>query len=270
MKLIIEPGRAARNYWQDLWRFRELLYILAWRDIAVRYKQTAIGVAWAIVRPLTIVVGFLFFRRMAGASSQGLPDMLLVFAGALPWQFFSTALSECASSVVGNANLISKVYFPRIIIPMASVVTSAADFVVSLGLLLALMLWFGYAPGWRILFMPAIFLMLGALSLGAGLLLAALNVKYRDFRFIVPFIVQFGVFVSPVGFGLSDVPASWRLIYALNPMVGVIEWFRWACFGDAYPFDWRVSALSAVIAAAFMFAGVRYFRRVENHFADII
>ncbi|MCX7898803.1 MAG: ABC transporter permease [Methylocystis sp.] len=270
MKIIIEPDLSAQNYWRDIWRFRDLLYILAWRDVAVRYKQTIIGFAWAVVRPLMIVIGFVFFRRMANASEERLPEFLLVFAGALPWQFFASALSDCAGSVVGNANLISKVYFPRIIVPIASVIAGSADFVVSLALFLGLTLWHGYSPGWRFLHLPAIFLLLFSLSLGFGLIFAALNARYRDFRFIVPFIVQFGVFISPVGYGLGDVSPSWRLLYALNPMVGAIDWFRWASFGDVYPFDWRVAAISVTIAAISLAFGVSYFRRVENIFADII
>lgn len=270
MKLVIEPGRGSLNYWQDLWRFRELLYILVWRDIAVRYKQTLIGVAWAFVRPAVIVIGFLFFRRMAGAEPGAVPEALLVAAGALPWQFFSSALSDCASSVLGNSHLISKVYFPRIIVPAASVLTASVDFLVSFGLFLGLMLWFGYAPTWRLLLLPVIFVLLFVLSLGLGLLLAALNVKYRDFRFIVPFILQFGVFISPVGFGLADVPPVWRAVYALNPMVGLIDGFRWATLGGAYPLDGAALALSTFVAAALLFSGQAYFRRVETQFADII
>lgn len=270
MRLVIEPGRGALNYWQDVWRFRELLAILVWRDIAVRYKQTVIGVAWAFVRPAVIVIGFLFFRKMAGAQSQAIPDVLLVAAGALPWQLFSAALGDCASSVVGNASLIAKVYFPRIIVPIASVVTSSVDFLVSLALFLLLMLFYGVAPTWRLLFLPGVFALLFTLSLGLGLLLAALTVKYRDFRFIVPFIVQFGVFVSPVGFALTDVPARWRLLYALNPMVGIIDGFRWATLGGAYPLDVGALALSTCVTAAALYGGLRYFRRVEAQFADII
>lgn len=270
MKTIIEPGRAARNYWRDLWRFRELLYILAWRDIAVRYKQTALGVGWALARPVMVMFAFLFFRHMVGLNTQGAPEPMLVIAGVLPWQFFSSALSDASTSLVGNANLISKVYFPRLIIPCASVLTSFADFAVSLLLVLALMLWYGGASLSRLAFLPIFSLQLFALALGLGLLLAALNVKYRDFRYVAPFIVQFGIFVSPVGFSTADVPEGWRLLYALNPLAGAIDGFRWSILGDVAAIDWRVLAISLILTAATLAAGVRYFRRVENHFADVI
>ena len=192
MKLIIEPGRTAKNYWRDLWQYRELMYFLAWRDIAVRYKQTIIGVAWALIRPALTMLVFVGFRRMAGFPRVGVPEPILVFAAVLPWQFFSTALSESAGSLIGNANLISKVYFPRLIIPCAAVVTSLVDFLITLGLLAALMVWYGFMPGWQLGALPFFVLLAFGLSLGFGLLLAALNVEYRDFRYIVPFIVQFG------------------------------------------------------------------------------
>lgn len=270
MKTIIEPGRTAHNYWRDLWRFRELLYILAWRDIAVRYKQTVLGVGWALARPVMVMFAFLFFRHMVGLSTPGAPEPMLVIAGVMPWQFFSSALSDSSMSLVGNANLISKVYFPRLIIPCASVLTSLADFAVSLVLVLALMLWYGGLSQSRLALLPLFSLQLVALALGLGLLLAALNVKYRDFRYVAPFIVQFGVFVSPVGFSTADVPERWRLLYGLNPLAGAIDGFRWSILGEAAMIDGRVLALSSLMTVAILAAGARYFRRVENHFADVV
>ena len=227
-ELIIEPGRGERNYWRDLWRFRELLYFLAYRDLLVRYKQTVIGVAWALLRPALTMMIFVAFRRMTKlAASDVVPDALLVYSALLPWQFFSTALTEASASLIGNANLISKVYFPRLLVPAGAVVTSLVDFGVTLGLLAVLMLWYRFVPGWQILFLPILVVLTFGVSVGTGLLLAALNVEYRDFRYIVPFIVQFGLYISPVGFSSNVVPEEWRLLYSLNPMVGVIDGFRW-------------------------------------------
>ncbi len=258
MDLIIEAGRTERNYWRDLWRYRELFYFLAWRDILVRYKQTVIGVAWALVRPLvTMVVFTLIFSRVAKLPAPGAtPYPLLVFAALLPWQFFSTALSEASNSLVTNANLISKVYFPRLVVPAGSVIISFVDFLITLGLMAVLMLYFRFAPDWR--------------ALGVGLWLCALNVKYRDFRHIVPFIVQFGLYVSPVGFSSSVIPAKWRLIYSLNPMVGIIEGFRWSLLGGRMPLDWFAVMLSGGLVAILLATGIWYFRKVEKTFADVI
>ena len=270
MKLIIEPGRSAKNYWNDFWRYRELLYFLAWRDIAVRYKQTAIGVAWALIRPALTMVIFVGFRRMVGMPAGTVPDPLLVFAAVLPWQFFSTALSDASGSLVSNANLISKVYFPRLIIPCAAVVTSLVDFLITLGLLAVLMLWYRYLPGWQIVFLPLFLLLTFGLSFGFGLFLAALNVEYRDFRFIVPFVVQLGLFISPIAFSTSDVPENWRMLYALNPMVGVIDGFRWCVLGGHTPLDPQTFGLSLVVTILFLVLGIWYFRRMERGFADVI
>jgi len=270
--LVIEPGRADKNYWLDIWRYRELLYFLAWRDIAVRYKQTVIGVAWALIRPLITMLVFVGFRHMAGLSSSGggAPEPVLVLAAVLPWQLFSASLTDASASVIGNANLISKVYFPRLIIPGASIVTSIVDFLVALGMMLLLMVWYRVWPGVQILALPFFVLLAVALSLGAGLALAALNVKYRDFRYIVPFVVQFGLFVSPVAFKTSEVPEGIRWIVALNPLVGVIDGFRWSILGGAAPLDPSAVAISVVVAALMLWFGVWYFRRVERGFADAI
>jgi lipopolysaccharide transport system permease protein len=269
-KLIIAPGMTAKNYWRDLWHYRELLYFLAWRDIAVRYKQTAIGVAWALIRPALTMLVFVGFRRLVGLPSSAVPDPILVFAAVLPWQFFSSALSDSSSSLIGNANLISKIYFPRLIIPFAAVITSLVDFVVTLGLLALLMLWYGFAPGWQIIALPVLTLLAFGLSLGLGLLLAALNVEYRDFRYLVPFIVQFGLFVSPIAFSTADVPAQWRTLYALNPLVGIIDGFRWSLLGGRVPLDGAAVWVSSTVTAALIVLGVWYFRRMESSFADVI
>jgi lipopolysaccharide transport system permease protein len=270
MKVIIEPGRIGRNYWGDIWRYRELLYFLAWRDISVRYKQTLIGVAWALIRPAITMLVFVAFRRLAGFPSGGVPEPILVFAAVLPWQFFSTGLSESATSVIGNANLVSKIYFPRLIIPLAAVVTSLVDFLITLSLLVVLMLWYQFVPGWQMLLLPAFVVLAFALSIGSGLFLAALNVEYRDFRYVVPFIVQFGLFVSPVAFSTSDVPERWRLLYELNPVVGLIDGFRWSILGERVSLDFSSIAISVAITAAILYLGVWYYRRMERGFADVI
>ena len=211
MKIVIEPGRAAAHYWRDLWRYRELMSFLAWRDITVRYKQTAIGIVWAILRPALTMAVFVAFRRMAGLQQDAaVPDAVLVLAAVLPWQFFASALSESSTSLIGNTGLISKVYFPRLIIPISAIAAAFVDFLVTLVLLAVLMAWYGVAPDLRLLALPAFVLLAGGLSLGFGLLLAALTVTYRDFRYVVPFVVQLTLFVSPVAFATSQVPGRWR------------------------------------------------------------
>ena len=270
VKLIIEPGRGAANYWGDVWRYRELLYFLTWRDIAVRYKQTAIGVAWALLRPAITMTVFVLFRRLMGTPAAGVPEPVLVFAAVLPWQFFSSALAESSMSLVGNASLVSKVYFPRLLVPAAAVTAAFADFLITLALLAGLMAWYGVAPGWPVLFLPAFVLLAAALAFGAGLCLSALNVEYRDFRYLVPFIIQVALFVSPIAFLTANVPERWHSLYMLNPLVGVIDGFRWSILGEAFPVDGR--ALATAIGTAFLslMLGVWYFRRVERRFADVI
>lgn len=268
--IVLEAGRAARHYWRDLWLYRELMVFLAWRDLAVRYKQTSIGVAWALVRPALTMLVFVAFRRMAGLRDDGVPEPILVLAAVLPWQFFSNALSEASGSLVGNANLISKVYFPRLIIPCAAVVTSLVDFAITLAMLALLMLWYGYAPHGPMLALPLFVLLTFALSVGLGLFLTALNVEYRDFRYIVPFIVQFGLFISPVAFTTANVPERWRTLYAFNPLVGIIDGFRWCILGGNLPLDTSAVAISVVVTVTFLVLGVWYFRRVERSFADVI
>jgi lipopolysaccharide transport system permease protein len=268
VKLIIEPGRGAANYWSDLWRYRELLYFLAWRDIAVRYKQTAIGIAWALIRPLSTLVVFVAFRRLAGLEQSGVPDVLNVLAAVLPWQFFSSALLETSNSVIGNTALIAKVYFPRLLIPMAAVSTALVDFLVTFFLLALLLAWYGVAPGSALIALPVFVLLTAALALGLGLLMAALTVRYRDFRYVVPFVVQLGLFVSPVAFTTSQVPERWRALYALNPMAGIIDGFRWSIVGA--PLDFRTIGAAVVFSIAMVMVGTWYFRRTERGFADAI
>lgn len=270
-ELIIEAGRTESQYWKDLWRYRELFYFLAWRDILVRYKQTAIGIAWALIRPfLTMIVFTVVFGQLAKLPSQGVPYPILVFAGMLPWQFFSNALSECSGSLVGNANLISKVYFPRLIVPTSAVIVSFVDFMISGIILLGLMAWYSFVPDLRILTLPLFTLIACAASMGVGLWLAALTVQYRDFRFIVPFIVQFGLYISPVGFSSSIVPEQWRLIYSLNPMVSIIDGFRWAILGGESKLYLPGFSLSLAIVLLLLWSGIWYFRKMEKTFADVI
>jgi lipopolysaccharide transport system permease protein len=268
--LVIEPGLASRHYWGDLWRYRELMYFLAWRDVLVRYKQTALGITWALLRPVLTLLVFVGFRRVLGVNVHGLPEPILVLAAVLPWQLFSTALSECSVSLIGNANLISKVYFPRLLIPTAAVVTAVVDFLVTVVLLMLLMLWYGVVPGWQLLALPLFVGLALGFSLGLGLLLGALNAEYRDFRYIVPFFVQFGLFISPIAFTMADVPERWRTLYALNPMSGIIDGFRWSIFGGNSPLDFHVTALSVTLTGASLVFGIWYFRRMERSFADVI
>lgn len=268
--LIIESGRTAAKYWRDLWRYRELFYFLAWRDILVRYKQTAIGVAWALLRPLlTMLVFSIVFGKLAKLPSEGAPYPILVFAGMLPWQFFANALGECSNSLIENANLISKVYFPRLVVPISAVIVSFVDFMLSGMILLGLMIWFNFIPSWKILTLPLFIIIAFMASIGGGLWLAALNVKYRDFRYIVPFIIQFGLYISPVGFTSNIIPTQWRLLYSLNPMVGVIDGFRWAILEESN-FYLPGFLLSCGLVIILMITGVQYFRKMERTFADII
>jgi len=270
--LVLEPNRIEKQYWQDLWRYRELFAILAWRDIAVRYKQTFIGVAWAVIRPfLTMVVFTVIFGRLAKLPTEGdAPYAVLVFAGMLPWQFFSTALGSCSDSLIANSNLLTKVYFPRLIVPASAVITSFVDFLISFVILAGLMVWFQWWPSWRLLTLPIWVVVAFAASMGAGLWLASLNVQYRDFRYVVPFLVQFGLYVSPVGFSSAIVPAKWQLLYALNPMVGVIEGFRWAIIGQGALINPLGFWLSMGVTLVLLVTGIRQFRRMEKRFADVI
>lgn len=270
-ELIIEAGRSERQYWQDIWRYRELFYFLAWRDILVRYKQTAIGIAWALIRPLlTMIVFTVIFGKIAKLPAAGVPYPILVFAAMLPWQFFANSLTESSNSLINNSNLIAKVYFPRLIVPSSAVVVSFVDFLISGMILLGLMAWYDFAPSWRILTLPLWIAIAFAASLGVGLWLASLNVQYRDFRYIVPFIVQFGLYVSPVGFSSSIVPQQWRFLYSLNPMVGVIDGFRWAIIGGESSLYLPGFLLSLSLVFLLLISGVWFFRRMERTFADVI
>lgn len=272
METILEAGKAEKNYWSDLWRYRELFQVLAWRDISVRYKQTVIGVAWALIRPLlTMVVFTIVFGKVANLPSDGAsPYALMVFAGMLPWTFFSTALAEASNSLVSNSNLISKVYFPRLIVPTASVVVAFVDFLISFAILVAMMVYYQFLPGFQILLLPLFVLLAFMASLGPSLWITSLNVKYRDFRYIIPFIVQFGLYVSPVGFSSSVIPEKWQLLYSLNPVVGVIDGFRWCILGGEAPLDLRTLGMSIVVTVLFLWLGIRQFRKMEKSFADLI
>jgi lipopolysaccharide transport system permease protein len=269
-KLIIESGRASKHYWKDLWRYRELFYFLAWRDLLVRYRQTAIGLTWALLRPLlTMMVLTVIFSRIAHLPSDGVPYPILVLSAMLPWQFFSNSLSDSSNSLVANANLISKIYFPRLVVPASSVMVSLVDFFISFAILIVLLLWYRFPPTWHFIVLPPLIVLAFLAALGPGLLITALNVKYRDFRYIIPFIVQFGLYVSPVGFSSSRVSTQWRLLYSLNPIVGVIDGFRWAICGNE-PFYWPGFALSLGTIGLMLVYGLSYFRRMERAFADII
>jgi homopolymeric O-antigen transport system permease protein len=272
-RTIIEPGRSEKNYWNDIWRYRELFYILSWRDIKVRYRQTTLGILWAIIRPLlTMIILTFVFGEVAGMKNKSaVPYAIVVFAGLLPWQFFSNALSESSNSLIGNERLITKVYFPRMIIPASSVITSLIDFFISFIILLALFIYYRYTPPAEIFAMPLFWIMAFAASFGPGLYLTALNVKYRDFRYIIPFIIQFGLFISPVGFSSNVVPEKWQGLYALNPMTGVIDGFRWCIVKDApnplqhYPFY-----ISLAIIILFFWLAIYQFRKMEKNFADLV
>ena len=269
--LVIEAGRTERHYWRDLWRYRELFLFMAWRDILVRYKQTAIGFLWAILRPfLTMLVFTLVFSKLAKLPSDGVPYPILVFAALLPWQFFSNAFTEAGNSLISNANMISKVYFPRLVIPTSAVIVSFVDFLISGLILIGLMFWYGFAPDWRMLTLPLFIFVAFAAAMGAGLWIASLNVKYRDFRYIIPFVVQFGLYVSPVGFSSTIVPEKWRLLYSLNPMVGVIDGFRWAILGGNTQLYWPGFLLSLSLVIVIFISGIFYFRKTERGFADLI
>lgn len=269
--LVIEAGRMERHYWRDLWRYRELLYFLARRDLAVRYKQTFFGVAWALVRPLlTMLIFTLVFGRLAKLPSDGAPYALLVLSGMLPWFLFASALGEVSESLLSNSNLLSKIYFPRLILPASAAVVAMTDFAIGLVLLVAMMALLGYPPTLRLLMLPMFVVMALGAALGLGLWCAAMNVRYRDFRFVIPFALMIGLYLSPIGFSTSVIPESWRLLYSLNPMVGVIEGFRWAVLGGAFAPRIEALLLSATLACVLTASGIWYFRRVERSFADVI
>lgn len=268
--LVIEAGRADRQYWLDLWHYRELFLILAWRDVAVRYKQTVIGVVWAFVRPfMTMVVFTVVFGSLAKLPTEGTaPYAVMVFAGLLPWSLFSSVLNEASNSVIGNGNLISRVYFPRMIIPLSSVLVALIDFMVSLAILVGLMIWYGIMPGWQVLLLPVFVALALLAALGPAIWAASLIVQYRDFRFLIPFVAQIGLYVSPVGFSSKVVPQDLQLIYSLNPMVGVIDGFRWCILGGESPIYLPGFLASLLVIGILLALGVRAFRRSERAFAD--
>ena len=271
-RLVLAAGQADRQYWWDLWHYRELLFILAWRDVSVRYKQTTVGILWALIRPfMTMVVFTVVFGHIAKvATDTTVPYAIVVAGGLLPWTLFSSILGDASTSVIANSNLISKVYFPRLIVPLATVLVVVIDFAVSLSILAVLMIWYGVAPGWQMLLMPLFVILALLASLGPAIWAAAIVVKYRDFRFVIPFVLQFGLYISPVGFPSSVVPERWRLLYNLNPMVGIIDGFRWCIVGGESPVYLPGFIVSLAVTAFFLWWGIRTFRRIERQFADIV
>ena len=269
--LVIEASRSNKNYWSDLWKYRELFLFLAWRDILVRYKQTVIGLAWSLIRPfLTMLIFTIVFGRLANLPSDGMPYAVMVYAGMLPWLFFSTSFNDSSNSLISNSNMLTKIYFPRMIVPASTVIVNFIDFLISFLLFIGLMLWYHFVPSWTILTLPLFFLWVVLISMGAGFYVAAVNVKYRDFKYIVPFVVQFGLYVSPVGFSSSVIPEKWRLLYSVNPIVGVIDGFRWAITGDAHFIYLPGLLLSITITLLFLLFGTLYFRKMERVFADLV
>ncbi|HUA65796.1 MAG TPA: ABC transporter permease [Alphaproteobacteria bacterium] len=268
--LVIEAGHTERQYWRDLWRFRELFYLLAWRDFLIRYKQTAVGIAWALIRPLLMVVAVTLVGKAGNFSTGGMPPALFYFCGLLPWQFFSTAMSESGNSLINNSNLISKTYFPRLVVPASSVIVSFTDFLVAAAFLIPLMFFYRVTPPPQIIFLPLVVLLNFALATGAGFWIAALTVKYRDFRFVVPFIVQFGIFVSGIYPITNHAHETVRLICSMNPTVGIIDAFRWCVLGSSAPVQPSELWLSSSVTVVVLLSGLRYFRKTERTFADII
>jgi lipopolysaccharide transport system permease protein len=270
-ELIIEANKSKLHYWKDIWAYRELFYFLAWKDILVRYKQTVIGIAWSVIRPfLTMIVLTVVFGNIAKLPSGGVPYAILVYAAMLPWQYFSNSFSEASNSLISNSNLLTKVYFPRLIIPSTTIIVSLIDFLISMGIMVILMIYYQYMPGWHILLLPAFLLLATITSLGAGYLIAALNVQYRDFRYIIPFIVQFGLYISPVGFSSDTISEKWRLLYSLNPMVGVIDGFRWSILGGSTKIYMPGFILSLIVSLIFLYLGLKTFRKMERIFADVV
>jgi lipopolysaccharide transport system permease protein len=270
-ELIIEADRTERQYWRDLWRYRELFYFLSWRDLLVRYKQTVVGVSWSVIRPfLTMLILTLVFGKLGKMPSGGVPYALLVFCGMLPWQFFSTAMTESGGSLILNSNLISKIYFPRLVIVVSSVMTSFVDFLISSVFLVALLAWYHRMPPVTVCFLPLLVILVFGASLGIGLWLAALTVEYRDFRYIVPFMVQIGLYLSPVGFQSGIVPERFQTLYSLNPMVGIIDGFRWCVLGIRSSTLWSAMAIAVIDIVVLIISGIWYFRKTERTFADVI
>lgn len=269
--VVTAQSRQGLGYWRELATARELLLFLAWRDVLVKYKQAVLGLAWTVLRPVLTTVAFtLVFGKIAGLSSGEVPYSLLVFSGMVPWLYFAGSVTECGNSLVSNSALITKVYFPRLVVPMSGVLANLLDLTITSSLLCALLLWFGVEVSWHVLLVPVVFAVLIMLTIGLGLFLAALNAKYRDVSFILPFLMTIGVYLSPIGFSSAVVPEKWRVLFALNPIVGIIDGFRYALFGEKYPFHpWTLGVSFA--AAVFLIAiGVSYFRATEREIVDII
>ena len=271
IKIVIDANTVKSQYWRDIWRFKDLLYFLSWRDILVRYKQTTIGIAWAVIRPLLTMFIFTFvFEHVAKLPSNGVPYPVMIFAAMLPWYFFSSAFSESANSLIANSNMISKIYFPRLIIPASTIAVCLVDFFISFLIMIGLMAWYGIAPTPRILALPLFILFACLAAFGVGIWFAALNVKYRDFRYVVPFITQIGLYISPVGFSSSVVPEQWHIFYYANPMVSVIDGFRWSLLGTSFDIYLPGLLVSLCFVFIILMSGISFFRRTEDTFADII
>lgn len=269
-ELTIEAGHAEHHYWRDVWRYRDLLALLAWRDIKVRYKQAALGVGWAVIQPVvqTLLLTFVF-SNLARMPSGGVPYFLLVLCGNLPWQLFSSAFNGAGNSLVGSAHLISKTYFPRLIVPMSALVIAFVDFLVVLVISIPVLWSFGFWPTWHLLLLPAFVLLALLLALGAGLWAAALMVRFRDFRFIIPFLLQIGVFVTPVGFRTDNLP-NWRNVLDMNPLTAIVDGMRWCLLGGATELRRDALVVALLACALLLITGLWYFRKTERQFADIV
>lgn len=270
-ELIVRPGKNGSHYWRELWKYRELFLFLSWRDILVRYKQTALGIAWGVIRPfLAVAVFVIVFGRVAKLPSDGIPYPILVYAAMLPWQLFAASLHEGSVSLIANAGMISKVYFPRIIIPATSIIVNLVDFFISFFVFIGLMAYYGIVPQLTFVALPAFLVLVMMLSFGASLWTSSLNVRYRDFRYIIPFALQFGLYISPVGFSSNIIPEKWRFIYSLNPMVGVIDGFRWAIIGNSIKLYFPSFFLSIGLSLFLFVTGFWYFKNNEGRFVDVI
>jgi lipopolysaccharide transport system permease protein len=270
-EIVIEPNKGLKDFWQELWAYRELFYFLAWRDLVVRYKQTVIGVAWSLIRPvLSVIILTLVFGFLAKMPSRDVPYPLVAMAGTLPWQFFASTVDMSSNALLNNTAMITKIYFPRLILPTATLIVSLVDFLISAVFLLILMAWYGLWPTVRIAVVPALIVLAAMASLGLGYWMTALNTKYRDFRHLVPFMIQFGFYASPVGYLSDVVPERWRLLYSLNPMVGVIDGFRWALLGKQTSLFLPGFLLSVALTVLLFVTGLRKFNRTEREFADVI
>jgi len=271
MEIIIEPRKAEKNYWKDVYRYHQLFFFMAWKEFLIRYKQTVMGVAWSVVRPLLTMFVFTFiFGTVAKMPSSGVPYQILVYSGLLPWHFFSESFTHCSNSLVQNNNLISKIYFPRIIIPASSIIVSLLDLIISFAVFTIIMIYKGFTPSVNMVFLPLLIALTALFAYSVGIFFAALNVKYRDIKYVVPFIVQFGLYISPVGFSATAIPEKWSMLYSLNPMVGIINSFRWAIIGHDYRIDFIPLTVSMIVTLLLLGMAIWYFRRTERTFADVI